>query len=102
MARRIAAGVTVTSETIAADLIKQIGPRGESYLMAEHTLRWLRSNEYAQPQLSVRGNRAAWEAQGSKDTYQIARDKVRKLAQLPPKPLPRETQSRLDAIIAAF
>ena len=51
-------------------------------------MQWLRSDEYVQPRLSVRGNRAAWEAQGAKDTYQLARDKVRKMAQLPAKPLP--------------
>lgn len=102
MARRIAAGITVNSETIAADLIKQIGPQGESYLMADHTLRWLRSDEYVKPRVSVRGNRATWEAQGAKDTYQIAREKVRQMAQLQPKPLPAQTQARLDEIIAAF
>ena len=79
MSRRIADGMAVNAETIAADLIKQIGPRGEGYLTAEHTLRWLRSKEYLQPRLSVRGNRAAWEAQGAKDTYQLAREKVRQL-----------------------
>ena len=81
MSRRIAAGMPVNAETIAADLIKQIGPRGEGYLTAEHTLRWLRSGEYLKPRLSVRGNRATWESQGAKDTYQLAREKVRELAQ---------------------
>lgn len=66
MSRRIAAGMRVDRETIAADLIKSIGPRGESYLTAEHTLRWLRSDEYLQPRLSVRGNRSAWESQGTR------------------------------------
>ena len=66
MSRRIAAGMLVNSETIAADLIKQIGPRGESYLTADHTLHWLRSKEYIQPRLSVRGNRTVWEAQGAR------------------------------------
>ena len=102
MSRRIAAGMLVNPETIAADLIKQIGPRGESYLTAEHTLRWLRSAEYLQPRLSVRGNRATWEAQGAKDTYQLAREKVRELARLQPKPLPPQTQAKLDEIIASF
>jgi trimethylamine--corrinoid protein Co-methyltransferase len=102
MSRRIADGMLVNSDTIAADLIKQIGPRGEGYLMAEHTLRWLRSKEYLQPRLSVRGNRATWEAQGAKDTYQIARERVRKMAQANPQPLPAATQAKLDEIIASF
>ncbi len=102
MARRIAEGILVNPETIATDLIKQIGPRGEGYLTSEHTLQWLRSAEYLQPRLSVRGSRATWESQGAKDTYQVARDKVRKLAAIPAKPLPPETMAKLDEIIASF
>ncbi len=102
MSRRIAAGMLVNPETIAVNLIKRIGPRGEGYLTAEHTLRWLRSAEYLRPRLSVRGNRAAWEAQGAKDVYQIARDKVRQMAKTPAKPLPPRIQARLDEIIASF
>lgn len=102
MSRRITEGMLVNSETIAADLIKQIGPRGEGYLTADHTLQWLRSKEYLQPRLSVRGNRATWEAQGAKDTYQLARQKVRQMARSPIKPLPPQTRARLDEIIASF
>jgi trimethylamine--corrinoid protein Co-methyltransferase len=102
MSRRISQGMAVNAETIAADLIQQIGPHGQGYLTADHTLRWLRSAEYLQPRLSVRGNRASWEAQGAKDTYQLAREKVRQLASRPPKPLPPAVQARLDEIIAAF
>ena len=55
-----------------------------------------------QPRLSIRGNRAGWEAQGAKDTYQLAREKVRKLARQQPQPLPPQIQARLDEIIASF
>jgi trimethylamine---corrinoid protein Co-methyltransferase len=102
MSRRIAEGMLVNQETIAADLIKQIGPHGEGYLTAEHTLTWLRSAEYLKPRLSVRGSRATWEAQGAKDSYQLAREKVHQMAQRQPKPLPPQTQARLDEIIASF
>jgi trimethylamine--corrinoid protein Co-methyltransferase len=102
MSRRIAAGMTVNSETIAAELIEQIGPHGTGYLTAEHTLRWLRSAEYIEPRLSVRGSRSTWEAQGAKDTYQLSREKVRSLARLQPQPLPPHTQAKLDDIIASF
>ncbi len=102
MSRRIAEGMLVNPETIAADLIKQIGPHGEGYLMAEHTLHWLRSAEYLRPRLSVRGNRATWEAQGAKDTYQLAREKVRQMAKTPAKLLPDKAKAKLDEIIAGF
>jgi trimethylamine--corrinoid protein Co-methyltransferase len=102
MSRRIAEGMLVNAETIAADLIEQIGPRGEGYLTAEHTLRWLRSGEYLKPRLSVRGNRATWQSQGAKDTYQLAREKVRALARLRPKPPSPRTQAKLDEILASY
>jgi trimethylamine--corrinoid protein Co-methyltransferase len=102
MSRRIAAGMSVDAETIAVDLIKRIGPHGEGYLTDEHTLRWLRSKEYLQPRLSVRGNMANWKASGARDTYQLARERVRAYAKRPANPLPAATQARLDEIIAAF
>jgi trimethylamine---corrinoid protein Co-methyltransferase len=76
MCRRLAAGVEVTPETIAADLIKQIGPQGESYLMQDHTLERLRSTEYFVPDLAVRGPLATWQKAGSKDTAALARERA--------------------------
>jgi len=102
MSLRVARGIRVTDETIAADVIREVGPRGENYLTHEHTFRWLRSDEYVRPRLSVVGPRATWEAAGAKDTYQIAREKVREYAQREPQPLPAETRAKLDEIIASF
>jgi len=80
MCRRLAAGVEVTPETIAADLIKRIGPQGESYLTQDHTLERLRSDEYFIPDLAVRGPFASWHAAGSRDTAALARDRTAELA----------------------
>ncbi len=57
ISRRIARGLRVAEDTVAADVVKAIGPRGE-YLTSEHTLKWLRSDEYITPRVSVRGPRA--------------------------------------------
>ncbi len=102
MSRRIVAGLAVTPETIAADLIQQVGPRGENYLTLDHTLQWLRSGEYVRPRLTVCGPRGTWEGQGAKDTYQLARDQVRKYAGLPAQGLPENTRAKLAEIIASF
>jgi trimethylamine--corrinoid protein Co-methyltransferase len=102
ISRRIAAGIEVTKDTIAADLIRKIGPRGETYLTVEHTLSRLRSGEYVRPRLAVRGPRAAWEAQGAKDTYQVARDMVKQYAGRPAPPLPEAIRARLAEIIGSF
>jgi trimethylamine--corrinoid protein Co-methyltransferase len=102
MSLRIAAGIRVNDDTVALDLIEQIGPRGD-YLTAEHTLRWLHGDEYLFPRVSVRTPRASWEAQGSKDTYALARDKVRHYAAKPGRNMldARRTQA-LAEIIASF
>ena len=95
MARRIAAGVRVNADTIGADLIKSVGPAGTGYITSDHTMRWLRSDEYLTPRLAVRGSRAIWESAGAKDTYQIARDEVARLLQEPAAPM---DSARLEAV----
>jgi trimethylamine--corrinoid protein Co-methyltransferase len=74
-ALRLAAGLEVSPETVAAGLIRERGPQGETYLTAEHTLRRLRSGEYLKPRLSVSGPFATWQEQGARDTYQLARER---------------------------
>ncbi len=80
MCRRFTEGMAVTPETIAADLIKRIGPRGESYLTQEHTIERLRSDEYFAPDLAVRGPLAAWQASGGRDTEALARARAAELS----------------------
>jgi trimethylamine--corrinoid protein Co-methyltransferase len=102
MAKRIAAGIEVNDDTIAKDLIKEIGPQGEGYLTADHTLRRLRSNEYLMPRVSVRGPRGVWKAEGGKDTYQLARQKTKDYATLEPKSLSADRRAQLREIIEGF
>lgn len=102
MGRRIMAGINVSKDKIASDLIKEIGPRGKTYLDTEHTMDWLYSDEYAKVSFAVRGPKASWDAQGSKDTYQLANEKVKEYDSLRPKPLPAGIQARFDEIIKSF
>ena len=102
MSLRIASGIKVTEDTVARDLIKQIGPRGDTYLTTDHTLRWLRSAEYLTPRLSVSGPFASWQANGGKDTYALARENARALAGRNVAPLPAEKQRKLEEIISTF
>ena len=102
MCRRIAAGVSVNKDTIAVDLIKQIGPQGGTYLITDHTMKWLYSDEYIKPRLSVRGAYALWEQNGAKDTYQLAREKVGKYAESEPPQLPPDMVAKLDEIVSSF
>jgi trimethylamine--corrinoid protein Co-methyltransferase len=99
MCRRMACGLEVTPDTIAADLIQQIGPQGESYLTQEHTLERLRSKEFFIPDLAVRGPFASWMATGGLDTYALSRARVGKLAANPVKMLDDRRRMALEAVI---
>jgi trimethylamine--corrinoid protein Co-methyltransferase len=102
MSRRIAAGLAVNDDTIARDLIEEIGPQGESYLTADHTLRWLRSDEYLIPRLAVRGPLTSWQAAGAKDTYGLARDMVAALASKPAPQMDEQRKKNLSEVIQGF
>jgi trimethylamine--corrinoid protein Co-methyltransferase len=101
MCRRFAAGVEVTPGTIAADLIKRIGPHGESYLTQEHTIERLRSPEYVVPDLAVRGPFASWHAAGRRDTTALARERAAKLAMNCPAALDERRAARLRQCLTA-
>ncbi|MEE8576434.1 MAG: trimethylamine methyltransferase family protein [candidate division Zixibacteria bacterium] len=102
MARRIATGMNVSDETVAANLIKQVGSRGD-YLTTEHTLKWIRDEkEYIMPRVSARGPKASWDAEGGKDTYAMAKDKVKEYAQSQGCPVASERAERIREIVEAF
>ncbi len=104
ISKRIARGLVINDETIAADLIKGIGPgpADDAYLTSGHTLKWLRSDEYLAARVSVREPRASWESSGSKDTYQIAHDRVRQLRTQSPVSFDRERAEKLNDIVSNF
>ena len=98
MSKRIAAGVLVTPDTLATDLIKRIGPRGD-YMLLDHTLDRLRSGEFLPPRVSIRTSRAGWESAGCKDTYQVARERVRKLSKKAGCPIDATRAAKLAEIV---
>jgi trimethylamine--corrinoid protein Co-methyltransferase len=99
---RIAAGVRVDEETIAKDLIIKTGPQNAAYLTADHTLKWLYSDEYVAPRLSVREQYGSWAARGEKDVYQLARDKVNDYAKSEPNKPSSSQMAKLAEILASF
>ncbi len=74
---RATRGVEVTPETIAADVIKSVGPGGH-FLGEEHSVRHVRSEFYI-PSIADRNTRDRWEAMGSPDTHTRAREKAKKI-----------------------
>jgi trimethylamine--corrinoid protein Co-methyltransferase len=66
MASRVLRGLGVTEDTLAAEAIDRVGPGGH-FLVEAHTLRHMRT-EYFHPRLADRQFRAAWEADGQRDS----------------------------------
>lgn len=102
LCRRLSAGVEVNEDTIARDLITQIGPQSSDYMTADHTFRYLHSAEYHVPRIAVRGPRASWEAAGAKDTYELAKELARQYARRPHRFIDSERRARLGEIVAGF
>ena len=99
MARRFARGMGVDADTLAVDVINDIGggPRGQ-FLQHEHTFRHFRREQYM-PQLFVRDIYSDWEKAGKKGVARRAADRVSEiLASHEPMPLPAEAQKEIDAI----
>jgi trimethylamine--corrinoid protein Co-methyltransferase len=77
LALRLARGIEVSEETIALELIKQVGWQGH-YLAEMHTAEHYR-REHFLPRLLRREAREAWEEKGSKTALELARERVREL-----------------------
>ena len=91
--KRFMEGVEVSPETLALDLIDEIGPDGQ-YLECEHTMRHYREDFY--PELLDRRNYDNWVAQGSKSINDRAREKVGQILAEPATcDLPDELVARL-------
>jgi trimethylamine--corrinoid protein Co-methyltransferase len=98
MARRILAGVAVTPETLAVDVIEKVGPGGH-YLTQPHTRQHFRTETWF-PTLIDRQMRRAWTASGGETMAGRVRGKVRDILEhYEPLPLPDGAEERLQAIV---
>jgi trimethylamine--corrinoid protein Co-methyltransferase len=75
--RRFVRGIEVSDETLALDLIRELGHRPD-YLWNEHTLAHFRE-EIRHSRLPVRCKREAWENQGSRAWDERAAERVREI-----------------------
>jgi len=77
MVMRAVEGIEVDDDTLAFDLIKQVGPGG-NFVTAKHTRHFMRS-EHCQPSLSDRDSRKEWEDRGGKTTWERAAEEVKEI-----------------------
>jgi trimethylamine--corrinoid protein Co-methyltransferase len=89
-------GMEINDETLALDLIHEIGPDG-NYLSTDHTLKNFQKDWY--PKLFDRRNYDDWKAKGQKTLRQRAKEKALKILDThQPEPLPADIQRQLDEI----
>jgi trimethylamine--corrinoid protein Co-methyltransferase len=97
MVMRAVQGIRVDDDTLAYELIKQIGPGG-NFVTAKHTRHNMRAEHY-QPQLSDRDSREEWEEKGGKMTWQRASEVVKETIASSDYRLPEEVRKRVIAEI---
>jgi trimethylamine--corrinoid protein Co-methyltransferase len=90
-------GFVVTNDTLALDVIKEIGPGGH-YLMHDHTLDGMRSQ--SRPELIDRQTRDVWEKAGATTAYERAVAKAKWILENhTPDPLSDDVLDRIRAIV---
>lgn len=77
MVMRAVKGIKVNENTLAYEVIKEVGAGGH-FMAEKHTVRHMR-DEFFIPQLSDRAIREEWEKEGSKDTSERAKEKVKEI-----------------------
>ncbi len=94
-ALHIAKGVEVNSETLAVDVIKEVGPGG-NYLAHDHTLKHFRKVGWF-PKITNRKKWEDWMIDGGKDMRQRANERAREiLAKHHPQYLSDDVANELD------
>jgi trimethylamine--corrinoid protein Co-methyltransferase len=95
--RAATAGVVVDDETLALDVIDELGPTG-TYLSHDHTLRHYKEPFYSK--LADKGAYSSWADKGATTMEQRAAQMVDKiLATHKSEPLPAEAQAGIQAIV---
>ena len=90
-------GYEVTDETLALDLIAELGPDGD-FLNTPHTLKHYKERWY--PDLFERASFEGWRSKGGKNLAERAKEKIDAiLADHKPEPLPAKTRERLREIV---
>ncbi len=98
--RRITRGIEVNEDTLAADVIHNVGPDGH-YLYEEHTMRHFKT-EFWYPNLCDRHNYEEWEESGRKPMHQRVIERTREiLGSHTPSPVKPETVEAITAIMKA-
>lgn len=98
MVKKAVEGITITDETLAVDVIKEVGSGG-NFIMKEHTFRHMKKVQ-SQTRIFDRRVRDGWLAQGGRDLTERAYEEANNiLKNHKPDPLPEGVASTIRAII---
>jgi trimethylamine--corrinoid protein Co-methyltransferase len=97
--QKVAGGIEVTAETLALDVIREVGPNG-TYLSAKHTR--AHRGEIWRPGIWDRTPYDAWLAAGRDGALENAEEKAREiLASHAPEPLAPDVRDQLHLLVVA-
>jgi trimethylamine--corrinoid protein Co-methyltransferase len=101
MNRKLFAGVEVTPETLAVDVVRDVGPGGD-FLSHRQTAKQVRKAQW-RPSIINRQGHVRWLEEGGLDLKEKARRKALKLlAEHEPAPLDAALAARVDELVAGF
>jgi len=78
MAMRAVQGITVNEDTLAVEVIDQVGPGGH-FLLEEHTVRFMRTEHYYLDPVFDRKWRKLWEQAGATSAWDRAKQVARRI-----------------------
>jgi trimethylamine--corrinoid protein Co-methyltransferase len=97
LARRLGRGIDVSAETIALELIREVGWQGD-YLSQPHTAHHFRQEHFLS-KLLRRDSREAWESKGSKTALDLASERVRTILE---RHVPRALEPAVEKELLEF
>ncbi len=96
---RFVEGVEVSDETLAVDLINEVGPIPGMYLDKEHTRKWWKREQFM-PKAADRLSIPEWREKGKKSAIDYAKERMEEiLATHKPDPLTPKQEEDIDRIL---
>jgi trimethylamine--corrinoid protein Co-methyltransferase len=97
---RFLEGVSISEETLAIDLINEVGPIPGHYLSTAHTREWWRKEQWL-PKAADLEAYPVWLRSGKKDALALARERMESiLATHKPKPLTPEQERAVEDVLS--
>ncbi|MGM0653569.1 MAG: trimethylamine methyltransferase family protein, partial [Bacillota bacterium] len=99
MALRLHRGIDCSPESLAVEVINELGPGG-AYLESEHTFKHFKTEPFMPSTVVDRRERGNWEAEGEKNIFQRARERVKEIQEThKPLPLDSDRNDKLDQTV---